>query len=843
MKRANVNAVRTSHYPNTSDFYYLADKYGFYIQDEVNAETHQNPDLVNNYPEFEPSFLDRFTRMIQRDKNHPSIVMWSTGNEAGLGPAHFEMADYAERVDGTRLLYHQANNGGQAPYSDAVGPRYVSPEALRELATNDEETRPAIMGEYNHAMGNSLGLVHRFWQYINEYDQLQGGFIWDWVNQSLSRTLRTTPDGSGKDNDGTLMNNPDIVPGRDGEDESALALSGLDDWVELYRDPSLDITDPGLTLETVVKPRDPWTGSNAFLTKGSEQYGLHQPDEETLAFFVYNPDEDAAVTATASVPDDWTGSWHHLAGTYDGSTLRLYIDGEECATTEYDGSIGQVPFPVNVGRNAQIHGDSYNGWLSNAVYDRATIYDQALSGAELSMDRSEPGDGAVLWLDFTEYTDEGEFIDYGVSTFCCNGLVFGNRDTQPELSQLKHSHQPAAMTAEDRTTGELTVENEHEFTNLSAYETRWTLSADDGVIQEGALDLDVPPGESSQVTIPFEAPDTDPGVTYWLTVSLRLAEDTWWADAGYEVAFEQFEVPFSTEEPSFVGTGGMPALSVSQNQGQIHVSADGTTFECAFDTDAGTLTSLSQNGKQYIEDGPLLNVWRTPIANERIVWGPAEAEEWRAIGLNRIDHHVEDTTVERVGESVVRVSIHSVASAPGEEAAFETTYVYHILGSGDVLLGVRAVPNDAVRTAITHWLPRVGVEMQTPDRLNRLSWYGNGPNETYPDRKRGAKTDTYEQAVEDQYVPYVRPQDHGNRTEVRWAALSDGDSELAAFGHPEVNVSAHHYDNLDRALYNYQLQELDGVRFNVDHAVTASAEPPSRRCRSIVCSRMAPSSS
>jgi beta-galactosidase len=571
-KQFNVNAFRNSHYPRGPEFYEFADEYGIYVCDEVNAETHQNTTLVNNYPAFHDSFLDRFKRMLQQWKNHASVFMWSTGNEAGLGPAHFDMAEYATETDGTRFLYHQANNGGVAPYAPVIGPRYVSPEELVSIATSESEQRPAVMGEYNHAMGNSLGLITRFWEVIAEYSQLQGGFVWDWVNQELDRALVVSPDATEYNNDGALHGNPTIVTeeGDMKKEEMAegktingtgLSCTGLDDWVELYRDPSLDITEPGLTLEVEVKPREPWTGADPYITKGDQQYALKMKDKETLEFFVYDPEEEW-VSVETTVPDDWTGNWHHVAGVHTGSELRLYIDGTLMGTEQHTGEINHIHYPVNVGRNAQKHTDSWNAWLSNATFKHARIYNRALSRSELRSTRSKPGDECVLWLDFETFAHDGQFRSYGVDPFCCNGVVYANRDPQPSLWQMKKAHQPVEITAVDLVDGTVSITNAHNFTNLASLDTSWTLAKDDEVIQEGSLSVDLPPNEEREVTLPFEKPDLEAGSEYWLTVIFTMTEGTQWADSGHEVAFEQFEVPFDVPTAPLAAVEEMPDLSV-----------------------------------------------------------------------------------------------------------------------------------------------------------------------------------------------------------------------------------------------------------------------------------------
>ena len=258
------------------------------------------------------------------------------------------------------------------------------------------------------------------------------------------------------------------------------------------------------------------------------------------------------------------------------------------------------------------------------------------------------------------------------------------------------------------------------------------------------------------------------------------------------------------------------------------VTIAGTDFEYTFDPDQGTLTSLRANGTELLSSGPLLNVWRTPISNENVGWGAAEAEEWRAIGLDRLEHEIKDVTVESVTDEVTRIEVKTFASAPGVEAGFEADYLYHILGTGDILLGVRVVANDALQDAITHWLPRVGLQLELPDDFDQFSWYGYGPQETYPDRKTGTEVGVYEGTVEEQYIPYIRPQAYGNKTDVYWTTLLNDEVGLAAFGHPEMNVSVRHMhpENLDRSLFNYQIRDHDGVTLNVDHATTGVGGTP-----------------
>ena len=203
MKENNVNAIRCSHYPKNPFFYDLCDKYGFYVIDEANIETHgmgttnqgldRKPALKKVHPayrsDWKAAHLDRTIRMFERDKNHPSIVTWSLGNEAGNGDNFFATYKWLKENDATRPTQYE----GATSYknTDIQAPMYDRIPKLIKYAENNPK-RPLILCEYSHAMGNSLGNFKDYWDVIRKYDVLQGGFIWDWVDQGI---LTETKDG------------------------------------------------------------------------------------------------------------------------------------------------------------------------------------------------------------------------------------------------------------------------------------------------------------------------------------------------------------------------------------------------------------------------------------------------------------------------------------------------------------------------------------------------------------------------------------------------------------------------------------------------------------------------
>jgi len=193
MKQHNINAVRTCHYPNQPAWYDLCDKYGIYLIAEANIESHgmgYGKESLAKNPDWLDAHLDRTIRMVERDKNHPSVIIWSLGNEAGDGP-NFEATSkwIHERNTGRPVHYERAEF---RPHTDIVCPMYPKPKSLADYASKPQ-TRPYIMCEYAHAMGNSSGDMWSYWNLIYNKPHLQGAFVWDWVDQGLRQKQGPLP--------------------------------------------------------------------------------------------------------------------------------------------------------------------------------------------------------------------------------------------------------------------------------------------------------------------------------------------------------------------------------------------------------------------------------------------------------------------------------------------------------------------------------------------------------------------------------------------------------------------------------------------------------------------------
>ncbi len=208
MKQLNINAVRTSHYPNDPRWYRLCDQYGLYVMDEANIEEHGLRGLLASTPSWQAAFMDRGIRMVERDKNHPSVIIWSLGNEAGYGPNFAALSAWIRDFDPTRPIHYEGAQGALGNQNDPRDPDTVDfisrmyPRAadlydsqenerwpkIMQLSQDANDTRPVLMCEYAHAMGNAIGNLQEYWDEIHTNRRMVGGFIWDWVDQGLYRT-------------------------------------------------------------------------------------------------------------------------------------------------------------------------------------------------------------------------------------------------------------------------------------------------------------------------------------------------------------------------------------------------------------------------------------------------------------------------------------------------------------------------------------------------------------------------------------------------------------------------------------------------------------------------------
>ncbi len=797
MKQFNVNAVRTSHYPNDSRFYELADEYGLYIVDEANLESHGVRDtLPASDPQWAEASLDRMKSMVERDKNHPSVLIWSLGNEAGTGDNFSRMADWTRANDPTRLVSYEGDNR----WTDVESRMYASVDFVEEYGESGNQ-KPFYLVEYAHAMGNSVGNLQEYMDAFEAYPNLQGGFIWDWVDQGLRwpvPILYSVKDQSQTALTGDLQGA--IVNGVDSQ--------AIDGYLTLPHAPALELTNE-VTVEAWVKPEQTDTHS-PFVGKGDTQYAIKQNGDE-LEFYVYT---DTWQTASASLPSDWyDGNWHHVAGVYDQNAIKLYVDGELLEEVNVTGELNNNSYPVNIGRNAQ-HPDRL---LSGSI-DQVRIYDRALSVSELNDQQREPDEDTVLWIDFDEFDEkefaQDEFFAYGGDwgdqpndgNFSANGVVFPDRTLQPEIWEVKKVYQNIDITPVDLEQGTIEIDNKFLFTNLNEFQAEWSLQKNGKVIETKQLeDLSIAPGESKEVTIPFEKSEFEADAEYFVNVSFTLSESTSWAESGHEVAREQIQL--TDRKTETIDTSNMKEIEVTESDDLVNLKGD--EFEIVFDKQEGTISNYDFKGVEIIKDGPTPNFWRAPNDNDKGNGMPERTSTWREAGQN---WQIQNVTFNELSGTAVEFIVE--ASLPTSTAS-DYLVTYTVYGSGEVEVDTTLQPG-----ANLPEIPEIGMMLTIPEGFETMTWFGRGPHENYWDRKTGAFVGQYSGTVDEQFIPYLEPQETGNKTDVRWVTLTNDDGiGLKAEGLPLLEVNALHYTphDLDRVSHPYKLVRRDDITLRLNY--------------------------
>ncbi|MET9785174.1 glycoside hydrolase family 2 TIM barrel-domain containing protein [Streptomyces canus] len=810
IKRLNINSVRTSHYPNNPLWLELADEYGLYLVDETNLETHGIRDeYPGNHPDWSAACVARAQNMVHRDKNHASVVIWSLGNEAGGGSTFVNMRDWIKSYDTTRVVQYEGDD--RPTISDIRSEMYESPARVEQRAKDTSDTRPYVMIEYCHAMGNSNGNFKKYWDIVRRYPVLQGGWIWDFVDQSLSEPVpvRQLLTESGP---GALKG--EVLPASARFDRD----KGVSGGTVFARDKGLDLTG-SLTLEAWFTPKV--TGNHQpIIAKGDTHYALKQSGR-TLEFFIYGGGQ--WITANWALPDDWTGREHHVAGVFDAAagTLTLHVDGQGRATRTTTQRPSSNTAPLALAVDVDNPTREFSGTIR-----KARVYGRALTAAELASDSRGPGDeGVRFWFDaatvgLTEKRPaQKTFFAFGGDwgdnpndgAFVADGIVTADRGHTGKAAEVKQIYQ--AVNASWAADGSVTLANEYLFTNLRELDGSWTLSADGKVVQRGKLtreQLNLAPLSSKDITVPYKLPsDPAPGTEYFLHLSFTTKESTPWARAGFEVAKQQLAVDVDSPAVTPVPLAKVPALTYEDASGQVTVT--GKDFSVTVDKSSGTITSYKAHGTRLITSGPVPNFWRAPTDNDHGNGQHTRNQTWRDAGTNR---KVTDVGVRALRDRAVEIKVSGTLPTT-TESAYTTTYT--VFGNGEIKVDNTLHPG----ASSLPYIPEVGTILFLPRRLDRLHYYGRGPEENHWDRNDGTDVGLYSGTVAEQWTPYIRPQENGNKTDVRWAALTGRDGVgLLVSGEPLLEVNASHFTPEDLSggvRHDYQLTPRDTVVLRVNH--------------------------
>jgi beta-galactosidase len=590
IKQANCNHVRTSHYSNDPRWYELCDEYGIYLVAEANLESHGAWDEFNEEPRIKGAIIDRNVANVENFKNHPSVLIWSLGNECGSGGSNFRSAlNKIKSIDGTRPTHYEGFGIGSDNPADIDSRMYTPLDEVEKNAQLKTLTKPFYLCEYAHAMFNSMGSVDLYNDLFDKYPTLLGGAIWEWQDQGI-------------------YNN---------------------------RDPKHPIT-------------------------------------------------------------------------------------------AYGGGFGEYP------------NDKY---------------------------------------------------------FIHKGVVFSDRSLKPHYPELKHAYQWVTIQAIDARKGRFTIKNRYQFSDLSAFGGRWTLTEDGNDIAEGEFNLlAVAPGAEKEFRVPFSF-KPKPGKVYFIRIALVLNKAENWAPKGYEVAWQQMEVPNGSKATTRATAKGNLSMSAD---GQL-VTIKGTGFALTFDKAQGTFTKIEEKGQNLLTEdgGPRLHLWRAPHQIDDM-WA---YREWDRQGLTSLKWKVNAVDCKQIDQSRVQISADLTGSGR-QKFMVSHKAVYIIDAAGHI-----KVQNEVAASDSTFSFARLGVRLMLNNELNQFDYLGRGPYENYADRKRGSDVGHYAGSVAQQLTPYEKPMECGNHEDVRWANLKSaaGFGLKVKSGESLMQVSALPYTDEELAPVEYKI--------------------------------------
>ena len=636
MKRANINAIRTSHYPDDPILYDIADEYGFYVMDECDLETHgvRRKGVPGDNPVWTGAVVDRMERMVLRDRNHASIFMWSLGNEAGDGENFAEMKKAALKLDSTRQFHYEGDFNFTK--SDVISRMYPLPDVMEKLGNREPITislydnianalaadskpinkehycRPVLLCEYAHAMENSLGNFQEYMDDFEKYDNMHGGFIWDFVDQAIRKK---TENG--------------------------------DEWL----------------------------------------YGTD--------FEKFEP-----------------GRYTHLPNT------------------------------------------------------------TAMTGSN--------------------------------TYFCANGIVSADRKPHPSYYEVKKVYSEIKIKEKDAAKGEFVLYNKRLFTDLSDIEFKWSVLADGEEIHCGYLELNCPPQDSAEFTVPYDF-ESLPSAECVLIISFLNKSERPWCKKGYEQSFDQFILKPKTEEPVKIAHGN---LQYVKSNGGVFIKGDNFSLKIQ----DGKIVSYTVSGKEILRAPVTPNYFRAvtdnDLSNTNFVPPLIPLHpyfNWQR-ATNTASGRITDVTKNSDGQIEVNIA--------WSVKMFKNTVTKIVVNSdGSFTLTHTGTPKNIN-------LLRFGTMFGILREYDSVKWYGRGPQETYCDRKTGGKIAIHEMSVADLEHHYMRPQENGNRTDVRYVEFKNADGKglrIEGVGVP-ICFSAHHYtqDELQLAKHIHEVPDRDATFVSVD---------------------------
>ncbi len=390
--------------------------------------------------------------------------------------------------------------------------------------------------------------------------------------------------------------------------------------------------------------------------------------------------------------------------------------------------------------------------------------------------------------------DLGEIPDCGNDdSFCVNGLITSDRKPHHHMEEVKKCYQNISVSAVDVEQGIFKIDNKFIFTDLSDFDCDYVIFSNEKTLVENSLTLNCKPGESQIVNInipdPFKAEafvPVSPNQEYFINFSFKSKENKGLLAKGTEVAYEQIQLNIRKKEPAKIER--LPKLEVKNNNDAIVLS--NKYFAFTIDKKEGFPTSFVYKGSELLEGAIRPNFWRAPTLNDDVDWNAKRA--WEAAGLDSLVVGTKSFNVKKIDANHIDVTVNLEFLNNKGELVLKTSQLYKVNGLGDVVVTMKVMPTDKVTT-----FPKIGTQLVIPMEYGKVEYFGKD-TENYPDRNASGRVGVYRKNADDFFEMHEEPQESGNRTEVRWVAITNSiGNGLFVSGKEHLNFSIYKYSDAD----------------------------------------------
>ena len=389
------------------------------------------------------------------------------------------------------------------------------------------------------------------------------------------------------------------------------------------------------------------------------------------------------------------------------------------------------------------------------------------------------GKGVKFWAYGGDFGEEGIPSD---GNFCINGLTWPDRTGKPGLNEVKKVYQYVGFEPVNLVAGLIKIKNKYYFTNLSEFSFEWDVMSDGMTVESGKLSFpDFRPGKDSLITIPVQGIEVKPGAEYFLNIKVSRSDEWNYVPEDHVYATAQFKLPLEGN-PVTAKRDELAVLQTNTQDKKFEVSS--SDMKVVFDLEKGKMESFTYKGKSMLRKGPDPDFWRPPTDNDYGYNMDQLLGVWKKAGEKAIIKKASIGQPE-MGKVVITFEYDIPDDKGVKIAGYVSTYT--VFSSADVVIKNQF---SKVSDKIPE-IPRMGMQMQIPEEYMNLRWFGRGPHENYSDRKNSAEVGLYESTVDDQYVPYIRPQENGYKTDTRWLTLTDENGTgLLICGNPLICFAA-----------------------------------------------------